>query len=198
MADILVVVEGSAKKRLQDMSDGTWAEVVTQHASSPDVSVLGATTGAAVVTDATGTIQQYLRGLVKLIVSKITVGIDQTTPGTTNAVVASKPSVTQVVSTALEASKVLKASAGSLVSLTITNTKTSAQWILLMNSTTVPGNGTVTLLYPPIAIGAGETIKLDWDTPLVASTGIAVANSSTGTFTLTVGSADCVFHAQVI
>ena len=86
MADILVVVEGSAKKRLQDMSDGTWAEVVTQHASSPEVSVLGATTGAAVVTDATGTIQQYLRGLVKLIVAKITVGIDQTTPGTTNAV----------------------------------------------------------------------------------------------------------------
>lgn len=47
---------------------------------------LGATTGAAVVTDADGTIQQYLRGLVKLLVAKVTVGIDQTTPGTTNRV----------------------------------------------------------------------------------------------------------------
>jgi hypothetical protein len=58
----------------------------------------GIKTGAAVVTDADGTIQQYLRGLVKLIVAKITVqldtgsnvvgkvGIDQTTPGTTNKV----------------------------------------------------------------------------------------------------------------
>lgn len=64
----------------------------------------GATTGAAVITDANGTIQQYLRGLVKLAItagsflvtatlaagSAIigTVGIDQTTPGTTDAVTA--------------------------------------------------------------------------------------------------------------
>lgn len=47
---------------------------------------LGVTTGAAVITDAAGTVQQYLRGLVKLIAAKITVGVDQTTPGTTNAV----------------------------------------------------------------------------------------------------------------
>jgi hypothetical protein len=59
---------------------------------------LGAPAGWAVVTDDAGTVQQYLRGLVKLIVDQITVkiaagvaligkvGIDQTTPGTTNAV----------------------------------------------------------------------------------------------------------------
>ena len=126
------------------------------------------------------------------------VGIDQTTPGTTNAVVARRETVTQVVSTALEASKVLKSSAGSLVSLTVTNTKTSAQWILLMNSTTVPGDGAVTLLCPPIPIAAQSMVVIDWDTPLGASTGIAVSNSSTGTFTKTIGSADCAFHAQVI
>lgn len=58
---------------------------------------LGTTTGAAVTTDATGTVQQYLRGLIKQwtagtlalgagsnVVGKV--GIDQTTPGTTNAV----------------------------------------------------------------------------------------------------------------
>lgn len=48
----------------------------------------GVTTGAAVVTDADGTVQQYLRGLVKLLVAKVTVSIDQATPGTTNKVVA--------------------------------------------------------------------------------------------------------------
>ncbi len=47
---------------------------------------LGITTGAAVVTDASGTVQQYLRGLVKLLVDIVTVKIDQTTPGTTNRV----------------------------------------------------------------------------------------------------------------
>lgn len=50
------------------------------------LAILGATTGAAVVTDDNGTIQQYLRGLVKLIVAKITVSINQTTLGSTNAV----------------------------------------------------------------------------------------------------------------
>ena len=55
---------------------------------------LGITTGAAVVTDANGTVQQYLRGLVKLLVDKITVAIDQTTPGTTNKVVADVPTAT--------------------------------------------------------------------------------------------------------
>lgn len=39
---------------------------------------VGATSGAAVITDANGTLQQYLRGLVKLIVAKITVLLDST------------------------------------------------------------------------------------------------------------------------
>jgi hypothetical protein len=49
-------------------------------------SVLGVSTGAAVITDTTGTIQQYLRGIVKLLAAYITVKVDQTTPGTTNRV----------------------------------------------------------------------------------------------------------------
>lgn len=59
-----------------------------------DNAVEGITTGAAIVTDANGTIQQYLRGLVKLVVAKLTVIIDQTTPGTTNGV-----ALTQIGST---------------------------------------------------------------------------------------------------
>lgn len=40
------------------------------------LAILGATTGAGVITDADGTIQQYLRGIVKLLVAKITVKLD--------------------------------------------------------------------------------------------------------------------------
>lgn len=119
-----------------------------------------------------------------------------TTPGS-NVLSVQRPAVTQVVSTALEASHVLKAGAGQLVQLAVFNSAVSAQFILIMNSTTVPANGAVTLLYPPIPIAAGTLIVLDFAAPLVASTGISVSNSSTGTFTKTIGSADCAFFAQI-
>lgn len=103
--------------------------------------------------------------------------------------------ITQVVSTALEPSKVIKASAGSLVNLTAFSN--AAGYILVMNSTTVPADGAVTLLYPPVPIAANQTIALDFPAPLVASTGIAVCISSTGSFTKTVGGSTCAFYAQI-
>lgn len=115
----------------------------------------------------------------------------------TGVVTVQNPAVTAVTSTALETSHVLKASAGQLCSLAIFNSKASAQFILIMNSTTVPSNGAVTLLYPPIPIAAASILVIDFPRPLVASTGISVANSSTGTFSLTIGSADCVFTGQI-
>lgn len=108
-----------------------------------------------------------------------------------------RPSVTQTVSTAFEASRVLKSSAGQLIQLSIFNSKASAQFILLMNATSLPSNGAVTLLYPPIPIAAATLLVLDLPAPLVASIGIVVCNSSTGSFTKTIGSADCAFYAQV-
>lgn len=119
------------------------------------------------------------------------------TSPSTNVITTQRPSVTQVISTALEASHVLKASAGQLVELAVFNSKASSQFILLMNSTTVPGDGAVTLLYPPIPIGAASLLVLDLPYPLVASTGISISNSSTGSFTKTLGGADCAFFAQV-
>jgi hypothetical protein len=113
------------------------------------------------------------------------------------AVPVTSATATTVVSTALEASRVLKPSAGSLVSLHVYNAKTSAQFILIMNSATVPANGAVTLLYPPINVPASSNVSLNFTTPLAASAGISVSNSSTGTFTKTIGSADCIFTAQV-
>lgn len=102
-----------------------------------------------------------------------------------------------IMSTALETSHVLKSSGGCLVSLTVTNTKASAQWILIMDAATLPADGAVTLIYPPIPISAASLVMLEFPVPLPATKGIVVSNSSTGTFTKTIGSADCVFFAQV-
>lgn len=68
---------------LKDATDNTRAKVAAtgavaegNNAVAVQAPVLGATTGAAIVTDANGTIQQYLRGLVKLLAAKITVILD--------------------------------------------------------------------------------------------------------------------------
>lgn len=117
-----------------------------------------------------------------------------------NALLNAGPSGTAaaaVMSTALEASRVLKGEAGKLHSLSVFNSKASAQFILIMDAAAVPANGAVTLLEVPIAIAAGATVKIDYARPLIASAGICVCNSSTGSFTKTIGSADCVFRAQV-
>lgn len=104
---------------------------------------------------------------------------------------------TTVKSTAFEASHVLKSSAGELVSLHCFNSKASAQYILIMNAASLPANGAVTLLYPPIKVPADSNVSLVFPVPLTAVTGITVCNSSTGSFTKTIGSADCAFTAQV-
>ncbi|MHB1082579.1 MAG: hypothetical protein ACYC67_24515 [Prosthecobacter sp.] len=107
------------------------------------------------------------------------------------------PNDTTAKSTALEASRVLKGAAGKLHSISVFNSKASAQFILIMDAAAVPADGAVTLLEVPIAIAAGATVKIDYPRPLIASAGICVSNSSTGSFTKTIGSADCVFRAQV-
>lgn len=63
-----------------DIRDLTNADVVTAELSATDNAVLdaiaaveGTTAGAAVITDANGTIQQYLRGLVKLLITTGTI-----------------------------------------------------------------------------------------------------------------------------
>lgn len=104
---------------------------------------------------------------------------------------------TQVMSPALEASRVLKPGAGRLHALTVYNSSASAQFILLINAASVPANGAVPLLYPPIPIAAGSIVALDFPRPVTADTGITVCNSSTGTFTKTLGGADCAFFAHI-
>lgn len=160
----------------------------------------GAKADAAVTNPASSaSVIALLKGILTedvAILAKLPAAGTATTPNA-NVISTQGPAITQVISTALEASHVLKASAGQLVHLAVANTGAVDQFILLINATSLPGNGAVTLLYPPIPIKAGATIILDFPRPLVASTGIVACNSTTGTFTKTVGAADCAFYGQV-
>lgn len=123
MADKLIEVNGAYNKRLRDMGDGTFAEVVAVggtattggltdtelRAAAVPVSdaVVGTTADAIVAAGAVGSISAKLRRLTQgvedlktgLILAAGTallgkVGIDQTTPGTTNKVVADPATAT--------------------------------------------------------------------------------------------------------
>lgn len=92
-------LRGLIVRWLNALGAGTAAAALrtTLASDDPAVATLGATSGSAVITDATGTIQQYLRGLVKQwiagtlvlgagtnVVGKVT--IDPTTRGTSDLV----------------------------------------------------------------------------------------------------------------
>lgn len=131
------------------------------------------------------------------------VGIDQTTPGTTNNVTtkalpdaSSAYALTNVSSTAYEASHVLKSSPGYLYMVTGYNSKTSTQFIQLHNTTSVPADTAVPVLI--FSVPPSSNFSLDLGRfGRYFSTGITIVNSSTGP-TKTIGTTDCWFDAQVI
>lgn len=96
-------------------------------------------------------------------------------------------------STAYAASLVVKASAGTLLSIIGYNSKVTSQFIQVHNTTSVPADAVA----PILTILVPATTNFSFDVPLSGipcTTGIVVCNSSTGA-TKTIGSADCYFTA---
>ena len=97
-------------------------------------------------------------------------------------------------STALEASRILLNRSGHLVSLVGYNAKTSAQFIQIFNTTSVPADGAVPIY--TFSVPASSNFSIDIPTPAPFTVGISVSNSST-VATKTIGSADVWYTAVV-
>lgn len=190
MADILTVFKsdeysGSGKlpHKFVDNGDGTYSEQVAAIITTGDIEI-----GAVELKNAT----DDTRAVVK-------------TDGTNNALVvvqniAPPPSVgaaagaSLVASSAYETGHVLKASAGTLVSLVGYNSG-PAQFIQVHNSATVPADAAV----PSYVFAIPATSNFSLDVPITGApftTGISVCNSTTGP-TKTIGAANCFFSAVV-
>lgn len=111
-------------------------------------------------------------------------------------VASSTNALSNSTSTALEASRVVKTSAGRVYGLTGYNSKASAQFIQLFDSATVPANAAVPVVV--FTVPASSNFSLDFNNlGRYFSTGIAISNSSTAA-TKTIGSADCWFDVQYL
>jgi hypothetical protein len=101
--------------------------------------------------------------------------------------------LTPVVSAAAESSHVLKASAGNLLSLTVSSSL-SGGWLMIFDATSAPADGTVTPKY--VWQISGQSASVAWPNPAAFATGIVVVFSSTGPFTKTTSST-AFFSGQV-
>jgi hypothetical protein len=116
---------------------------------------------------------------------------------TTADAVTSTPIASSLASSvAFAASLVVKGSVGRLFTVNGYNSKTSAQFIQVLNSATLPADTAVPVAL--ITVPASSNFSMDFG-PLgiPLSTGIVLSNSSTGP-TKTIGSADVYFTASYI
>lgn len=96
--------------------------------------------------------------------------------------------------TAYAASLVVKASAGTLYTITGYSSRTSAQWIQVHNAASLPGDASVPVLIFKVPGDGNFSFDLSPNGRSFTD-GIVVCNSTTGP-TKTIGSADCWFDVQ--
>jgi len=97
-------------------------------------------------------------------------------------------------SIAYEASAIVKATPGSIYSITGYNSRTSAQFIQLHDSATLPADTAVPAVI--FKVPASSNFFYDFnEIGRFCTKGIVVCNSSTGP-TKTIGSADCWYNIQ--
>ena len=97
--------------------------------------------------------------------------------------------------TALAASLVVKAAAGTLYGLTGDNNRSSEQFIQIHDAASLPSNGAVPVIV--FRVPATTSFSLDYKKGREFQVGIVVSNSSTEA-TKTIGSDDCWFDVQYI
>jgi hypothetical protein len=97
---------------------------------------------------------------------------------------------------ALAASRIIKATAGKLFQLRMTNTNAAARNLQIFDSATLPADATVPLISIPVGIGAFVVIDFGVFGRAFAN-GIVVCNSTT-LATKTIGAADSLFDASFL
>lgn len=97
---------------------------------------------------------------------------------------------------ALAASRIIKAAAGKLFKLRMTNTNVAARFLQVFDSAGLPADATVPLISIPVGIGA--YVDIDFGTyGRSFANGIVVCNSTT-IATKTIGAADSLFDASFV
>lgn len=95
----------------------------------------------------------------------------------------------------LENFAVVKTGDGWLYGLTVTNTKATAQFVLVFDASVLPADGAVPLIGK--SMQAGDAFAASWLPPRRFEAGLILCNSSTQA-SKTIGGADCLFDVQYI
>lgn len=95
----------------------------------------------------------------------------------------------------LETFAVVKTGDGWLYGFTVSNTKGSAQFVLVFDAHDLPPEGAVPLIAK--SVPASDAVGFSWVPPRRFEAGLVLCNSSTQG-SKTIGSADCLFDAQYV